>query len=764
MEGGSGSGAADCSPGSIVWVRRRNGSWWPGKILGPEELSDSHLTSPRAGTPVKLLGREDASIDWYNLERSKRVKAFRCGEFDDCIEKVESSQATPTKKREKYASREDAILHALELEKELLRKQGKVDIANKLTGSKSSVATERSLVVPSGLLGNGRQPTDNPLSSHVIRRFSKDEIPNVASYSQKGRYGNEIFQEDGLLENVPRMRGLQDFGLKIATPKRKLPSSITMNGFMNPRMNDAHLVRVGDLSVENTSSADGGEEMGVICRAKRSRCMYLPQDHSDSLDDRENPRSMMDISPSTSGEGNPYPNTCQMGGSAFRLSGAGDYGSSEYYLSESEPDSSETGQNTNDEMTSLSEDSDVTGLHKAQEHGSMSSEEPECSVLSADASHVLPHDHVSESRAVSKWQLKRKRNIRNLPRRHLDATDRKALIGSSHRIHPVESGNIFGQRSSKWGSRVHYSDLNYSIDEADENEEYLETHLFRDLDYPTPRVNCRGQHSGSPKIIDCEDMSFRGARYDPFLIGRNPLSGARRPVLFEVDLKVQVSYQRERVPIVAVTSKLNGNSIIGHSIQIEAIEDGSSDHLLPLNHDMPEEAIYGNRKMGLPAAWRTARRTANFRVPRSNPSSAFDGDEDEGLPSIDRERKSLKSVGEGGFSQKGFLVRRSLPQMAAQQPNRKISKKLTKRVSLSSRQKIRTLSSIAIEQNFGSKCMLGRSDNGMGGLIEPGSSKPTTVACIPVKLVFSRLLEKINRPPSKAVANICRLNADCREK
>lgn len=53
---------ADCSVGTIVWVRRRNGSWWPGRILGPDELSSSHLMSPRSGTPVKLLGREDASV------------------------------------------------------------------------------------------------------------------------------------------------------------------------------------------------------------------------------------------------------------------------------------------------------------------------------------------------------------------------------------------------------------------------------------------------------------------------------------------------------------------------------------------------------------------------------------------------------------------------------------------------------------------------------------------------------------------------------
>lgn len=55
-------GVRESGAGSIVWVRRRNGSWWPGKILGQIDLSTSHLMSPRSGTPVKLLGREDASV------------------------------------------------------------------------------------------------------------------------------------------------------------------------------------------------------------------------------------------------------------------------------------------------------------------------------------------------------------------------------------------------------------------------------------------------------------------------------------------------------------------------------------------------------------------------------------------------------------------------------------------------------------------------------------------------------------------------------
>ncbi|KAK9052240.1 hypothetical protein SSX86_028868 [Deinandra increscens subsp. villosa] len=39
--------------------------------------------------------------DWYNLEKSKRVKPFRCGEFNDCIERAATSQGIPPKKREK---------------------------------------------------------------------------------------------------------------------------------------------------------------------------------------------------------------------------------------------------------------------------------------------------------------------------------------------------------------------------------------------------------------------------------------------------------------------------------------------------------------------------------------------------------------------------------------------------------------------------------------------------------------------------------------
>lgn len=56
------NGGIDETVGSLVWVRRRNGSWWPGQIISVDELPKSCLLAAKPGTPVKLLGRDDASL------------------------------------------------------------------------------------------------------------------------------------------------------------------------------------------------------------------------------------------------------------------------------------------------------------------------------------------------------------------------------------------------------------------------------------------------------------------------------------------------------------------------------------------------------------------------------------------------------------------------------------------------------------------------------------------------------------------------------
>nr|XP_017190381.2 uncharacterized protein At1g51745-like isoform X3 [Malus domestica] len=414
------SGAGEFSVGSIVWVRRRNGSWWPGKIVGPEELSTSHLTSPRSGTPVKLLGREDASVDWYNLEKSKRVKAFRCGEFDDCIEKAESAQGMPIKKREKYARREDAILHALELEKQLLKKQGK-------------------------------------------------------------------------------------------------------------------------LGVEST---------GVICKAKRSKIVYFPAESGESLEYEASPSNHVASSASPVGARPHAESMISENTSGFTED---DSDSSETDTSESESDSSETEPEMDEDMPLLSEPE--VGRYEAQEHKIMVDEDPDEFSHSGDMSHLYSHDPLFASEAVSKWQLKGKRNIRNLTKKSVDATYGK---GYNYGPYSEEKTEFIGLEDE------------YSM---------------------ASRAATRSRNSVGQNMIDWEDWTWedRSARNEYWDIKRerfNPVYDGRhryrrRPkYLIDVDLKVQASYQKEPVPIVSLMSKLNGKAIIGHPIQIEALEDGSSNSLL----------------------------------------------------------------------------------------------------------------------------------------------------------------------------------------
>ncbi|KAK1570710.1 hypothetical protein Q3G72_006044 [Acer saccharum] len=775
---GSGGDAGECGVGSIVWVRRRNGSWWPGKILGPEELTTTHLTSPRSGTPVKLLGRDDASVDWYNLEKSKRVKAFRCGEFDDCIDRAEASQGMPARKREKYARREDAILHALELEKQLLRKQGKLGATSDHARSKLSVSIKKELVTPSGIsdtnTGNPENSNSNQLPK-VLDMPLNDE--NSPLHSQKSKEGNQLGSEDDHFEVLPRMRGLEDLGLRTGPLKRKL-SSGALDSSVKPTVdNILQTPSSGGPSNGRTCDANGEDQMGGTFRAKRSRCVYLPDDSKETLDSKENPPRHIGMSHLQFEDGDYDPLT----GCSNEENSSGfiedDESDSSESSTESEADSSETEPDMDEEMTlrsgaSVSREAEFRS-QALEEHGSMSSEEHDESAHSGEMAHLHPHERISVNEAVSKWQLKGKRNIRYLAKSSMDATDERDFNGSIHGTYREGKGAAFSQRAtgqslSSWGRY----DLSDAFDEADLNDRDFCNQMIGGYAY-TSRPSSRGRNNFGRSNIDWDDMTWedqpalRGhwadkvERFSPRFIGHYNLGGRSRPMLVDVDLKVQASYQKEPVPIVSLMSKLDGKAIIGHPIQIESLQDGLSESLIPANDYFGNEAIDHDGNRTVPPAWRTARRT-NLRVPRPNISSSS-LNSDMGAAShsfLDDERKSLRKPNIGSSGHKESLVKKSQSHIPRPTTDRKFPKKLPKKVSLSSSQKTRTLSSIAIDRNLSSRPVYDSSNSEMNGLIKSDSSGPTTVACIPVKLVFSRLLEKINRPPSKASSKVVQASSD----
>ncbi|WOK91357.1 hypothetical protein Cni_G00048 [Canna indica] len=224
--------SSNVSDGGLVWVRRPNGSWWPGRVLRRDELPAKCVIPSRSGTPIKLLGREDGSMDWYNLAKSTRVKAFRCGEFDECIEKAVAAPARSKKSSTstgKYIRREDAILHALEIEKGYF-------LAGKQNGSVMDDCFRRMAYDFSRkskkMYELDKQPGYITKKVDTVQDNAAQELSqSLVSYERT----NKLIASDNKLmekkkrktpndsedhEGTKRMRDLQDIGLR-AAPNRK---------------------------------------------------------------------------------------------------------------------------------------------------------------------------------------------------------------------------------------------------------------------------------------------------------------------------------------------------------------------------------------------------------------------------------------------------------------------------------------------------------------------------------------------------------------
>ncbi|PIA25865.1 hypothetical protein AQUCO_10500004v1 [Aquilegia coerulea] len=838
----SGCGDVDWSAGTTVWVRRRNGSWWPGQILGNDDLPASLLTSPRSGTPVKLLGREDASVDWYNLEKSKRVKAFRCGEFDDCIDKTEKLQGASIRKREKYARREDAILHALELERQQLEKQQKKKVNANRSRSKKPIVLKKELGASAEHLGDDDDKIVNLRSQPLTKGLDSSVKEESTLYGQRGKNGKNSSAKKDKSEAIPRMRDLQDFGLRIA-PKRKASASIVSQDSQRPNSVDNHvpdlpsggrslavagpvngnkslltskrkrtqgdeveeslvkkrdrrrpLVQVLQSSAkllmnhnlqpveDNSPSIQGEKEQsGVVFRAKRSTCVYLSAESNG--DHTECPSDEMRISSSHVGTDRCHHSS----------------GSSTDENTTSDEEESDCSRRSYidpemDKEKALLSDSIQTQPITAPNNGSprgkigsMSTEETDeaFAVNGYMSCHDSPDQTVSAAAtadvAVSKWQLKGKRNIRNLLKRPMGMVVNRSN-GAIQETYLEGKGYWLNQRDLEQQSRYHGIDASgYAYDEDELLEKkpmYKQMPCFGNRRYPLKGVseNSDGSDTDSEEdsVWETEGLSqstFGGywdesdECYDPRYTGYR-LGNGKASMLVDVDLQVQrPNYQGERVPLLSLMSRLNGKAIIGHQVPVEVLEDGSSDILFATNNDFSEEPTDNDGSTTLTPVWRTARRTAMHRIPRPHPSTALNGNEaSDPLQYLDLDSKTpynrshaLHPDQVAGKSSDVFRLM-----------EKKCPKKSIKRVSMSN-QKTRTLSSIAVEQKSngkgGSRRVVNRSglDGMINGLIKPENG-PTTVTCIPVKLVFSRLLEAVGRPPSRPTNRIVSIDGDRERK
>ncbi|KAK7261738.1 hypothetical protein RIF29_28057 [Crotalaria pallida] len=613
-EGGGGlnggGGGIDGSEGGLVWVQRRNGSWWPGRIMGLHEVSSNTcLVSPRSGTPVQLLGRNDASVDWYNLEKSKRVKAFRCGEYDEVIEKAKVSAANLNKKAVKYARREDAILHALELESAQLGKEA-LNFCygqNKL-GSKHGGSAEESTAVSHS--GDDDKKVADELRDSEDNSNSAPELPQSGiSFQEPNQNGSSKMHpmktrrrtpndsEDDGTKGVKRMRGLKDLGIGVA-PKRKVQCADTP-AIIQHDNGSLRNSNTGNCLANGTSVSSGKGHSSTLKR-KRSQVANVHE----ILKRKNRRRQLAKVLESTTAMV-PVQVICDQipSSSSSPLCAVTDSKKSDppaIHNLDSAGTACENGTNTVNirdsgceasQTSHMVKDNKVSGTPRLIRNGSSEKlfiNVPSIKVIGEEKhdTGIIGHGMEKDS---SKWQSKGKRNsrhtsknIKEISRKYVDRYD-----GSRACLAGIENSNGFSPGGGqKVGSNVITApNASYSctsqamckpLDEGQQDGFWNLSKHIRGTTEMKPLSD--GSLTPQRLLPSRQSRITENSRHQTVdSPGRNHCSDAS---LHDVKLEVKSSYRPQRVPLVSLVSKLDGKAFIGHPITVEVLDDGHYDRVL----------------------------------------------------------------------------------------------------------------------------------------------------------------------------------------
>lgn len=188
------------------------------------------------------------------------MKAFRCGEYDECIEKAKASAANGNKKAVKYARREDAILHALEIENARLGKDrpdffsrtnnsgeehcstAKESPSISLSGKEDDDVTDEESDSKDDADADADSDSDSALDSdsdsapELSQSGISFEEPHIGaskvqSIQEKRRRTPNDSEDDGT-EGIKRMRGLEDLGIGVGDSNTGncVPNGSPVNG------------------------------------------------------------------------------------------------------------------------------------------------------------------------------------------------------------------------------------------------------------------------------------------------------------------------------------------------------------------------------------------------------------------------------------------------------------------------------------------------------------------------------------------------------
>uniref|UniRef100_A0A7N0ZXW7 PWWP domain-containing protein n=1 Tax=Kalanchoe fedtschenkoi TaxID=63787 RepID=A0A7N0ZXW7_KALFE len=639
--GAAENGGIDETVGRLVWVRRRNGSWWPGQIMSVDELPKSCLLAAKPGTPVKLLGRDDASFDWYNLNKSKRVKAFRCGEFDDCIEKAKAAVSS-NKKSVKYARREDAIICALEIENLYELKDKDISRLNSSAKKQNgNISTDLPVVRENCETGNELNASLKKVKIQELahRRLSSAEpnemnVDKTSSAKGKRRKTPNDSEDDGIV-GAKRMRGIQDLVLDVASKikdeadgesvqvhqesvdkgisiasespansgksntsslKKKRSAVVNGNGHESKRRKDRRrtLTKVLEESVMVSvpvTCSDLSGTVGSHAMVTSDREAALESVDSEGItsdfaynsaqgaDDRGEDVVLTDC------DGTCDPSRDdqkQKDGSADCLVSRDNGPSDDLYdVHLSMDDDNADFAHAVPSDPSGKKHTDCTKQSQLSEHGSdvpvTNGDVPESDSTSSAAARVGISYEIMKS--SSKWQSKRKRNARRMTK--YKKQEMKNIAGCLNE----------GCSRQGLGLEQHLGVFSVVSDlKIDSRHEEI-------TEEPGDGSTNWGKSSPCKEVIEGPSYEAKGPtrslpyRRSRFLVPpkyeeadfptRNFRSDpGAEPSLHDVHIEVRSTYRSHHVPIVSFMSKFNGKAIIGHPLTVEIMELGYSDKLL----------------------------------------------------------------------------------------------------------------------------------------------------------------------------------------
>ncbi|CAI0462194.1 unnamed protein product [Linum tenue] len=575
--------AIDASVGGLVWVRRRNGSWWPGRIMSMDEIAEGNLVSPRSGTPVKLLGRDDASVafvnwyrDWYNLEKSKRVKAFRGGEYDECIERARVAAANGNRKAVKYARREDAILHALEIENARLERD-QLEVAsasNNLEPARESTSMSLSGKVDENVIDEASDANDSGLgpgqgsdvdsAPELSQSGISFEEPNhvvdaskvSAGLAKRRRTPND--SEDDGTAGTKRMRGLEDLGMGMS-----------------------------DSKADNGSPVNAGTTVySPSLKRKRSQVANVHE----FLKRRNRRRPLTKVLESTVMVSVPVSCDQVPSTSVSPIEGLSD-GKISCLESNESKKGPWVGNNNNSDSTGVSCDNGAVSLSPPEHaacNGSLTAKvvkENDTTIaeeLTLDGSSNQLYDVPFAAGAVplqnesgptpsvaannisnqkmeqgtSKWQLKGKRNSRHT-KHGKQASSRKYmdLDDETPAYYPVIMDHSEGLDQTSSNASLGF----VAKDELDGFHDWNRSYALlpqRSLPYRQSRF-------------------MLNSRYESADFPVSNVFGDEK--LYDVKLEVRSNYRPQHVPLVSLMSKFNGKAIIGHPLMVEVLGEGACD-------------------------------------------------------------------------------------------------------------------------------------------------------------------------------------------